>query len=168
MKLIKFLFVFFTLVILGLYGYLFSLDGNITLSAELNTEIPEPVAFKQLILTTTHRPYSGAQALDSIRIRLVYFKKDKPLAVTYRPVADFNRFRLKLLPVDSSRGIQPFKSITHTVYLQKLVDGTTNIRWELRYQIKGIYPRLLNHLFWEPQLRSFLADKINELKAFYH
>lgn len=168
MKPLKYAFVFFTLAIVGFYGYLLSLNADSNLSAELNTEIPVPVAFKQLILTTTHQPYVTPQALDSVRLDLVYFKDTQPLKVTYRPVAHFERYELELLPVDSSVSIQPFKRVTHVIMLQKLVDGSTNIRWELHYRMPGLFPRFLNRLFWKPRLQAFLSRKISELKAFYH
>ncbi len=168
MKLLKTIFILFSLLFFVFLGFLFSLESETNLSEELNTEIPVPAAFKQLILTTTHKPYLLPQTLDSVQVSFVYFKDKKKLSVLYRPAADFDHYRLQFLPVDSATDIQPFKRITHTISLHKLVDGSTSIHWQVHYRIPGLTPRLLNYFVWKPQIQKFLNNKMNELKAFFH
>lgn len=168
MKLLKIAFILFTILFFAFFGFLLSLKSDIKLATELNTEIPVPVAFKQLVLTTTHQPYLTPEALDSVRVSFTYFRDRQPLKVVYRPVVDFKRNRLIFQPVEPPTKIQPFKSIRHFIYLQKLVDGSTNIHWELRYRVAGLTPRLLNYFIWQPRLQQFLNRRSAELKSYFH
>lgn len=167
MKQLKILFTLFSVLFLASLGYLISLPAETTLSAELNTDIPRPVAFKQLVLTATHQSYLASAAFDSVRITFHYFKNHQTLPVTYRPVIDFNHYRLIFKPVSILNPVQPFKTIKHTIHLQKLADGSTSIHWGMHYRISGLLPRLLNRYFWQAQLRHFLKRHIAELKTYF-
>ncbi len=167
MKQLKILFALFTVIFLASLGYLVSLPAETTLSAELNTDIPQPVAFKQLVLTATHQPYLSPAAFDSVRITFNYFNNKETLPVTYRPIVDFNRYRLIFKPVSIPNPVQPFKTIQHTIHLQKLADGSTSIHWTMQYHISGLIPRLLNRYYWAPQLKHFLKRHIAELKPYF-
>jgi len=52
------------------------------------------------------------------------------------------------------------------INLRDLADGNTEIIWQIRYQVKPIFVKVLNGVFLKPMLNSMIRKNIQSLKTF--
>ena len=56
------------------------------------------------------------------------------------------------------------QNIINEIHLNENSDGTTEIRWEIRYILKPIIGKILNIFVVRPALRTMLTENLNALK----
>ena len=163
MKFLRTLFLFNTLIVLTFFVLLFTSASKTSLTAEVTTEIPVQAAFKLLVKNLSGRAESSLNP-EPVSITFTYFKNEHPVTLTYRLHLDEKNNQVFLQPQEEQNTLFALKEITHQISLKELVDGTTNIQWQIHYSVRGWSARLLNRFFWQPKLNAFLHDRINELR----
>jgi len=56
------------------------------------------------------------------------------------------------------------QNIVNEIHLNENLDGTTEIRWEVRYTLKPMLSKILNIFAVRPALNSMLTENLNALK----
>ncbi|WP_456406067.1 hypothetical protein [Caldithrix abyssi] len=158
MKFLRILFLINTLVVLVFFTLLLTSESESALSSDFTTDIPRPAAFKLLVKQLT------ASGESPLTIEFTYGTNDHALKLSYQMQRDEVNYRLTLLPDVDSPSLFAWKEMRHQITLKELVDGSTDIQWQLNYRVSGWTARLLNRFFWKPALQKFLNEKINALK----
>ncbi len=162
MKILKILFLLCSLFVFTFWGMLVSTSSQSTLSAELTTETPLPVAFKQFLLLQSPGTIIVPQAVDTISLNFQYF--DTPQSsVKLQMIVDSRNYQVRIVPQEKD-ALTVLSRVEHQIRFKTLADGSTNIVWQMRYHLPGLSSRFLNLFFWKPQFNDFLNKKIVELR----
>ncbi len=162
MKYQKILFAAISLLLAGLLILMFTSQRETRLAAEMTTEIPQPVVFKQLAIWLAHDSYL-IELPDSARMSCVLFDT---MQVHYRLNFNKRRFTIDFVPLQKDDPFQPLKGVQQKIRITRLTDGTTAIHWELWYDVPGFTPRLLNRLFWKKRLKEYLQEQMHQVRKY--
>ncbi len=164
MKFLKIVFLLISVFIIGFLILIFTSESETTITREFATDTPLPVALRQIALSQTNQILSADKKQDTIEVTLNYFPHSSAVKVKHLMIIDYVNYQITLQPIKKDNSIKLFKSISHSIVLNKLADGSTNIRWQMHYNITGLTPRVLNRFIWKPELERFLDQEIIRIK----
>lgn len=160
------LLIFFSVLLI--LGVLSASDSNVRVSGII--EAPKAVVMKVLLDIENHQQWwktiKGQEYFPETNRRNVTYILDSrkiivPEKIQYLPSENTLIFRQND-PIPRAH----IQNWMMELSLRELADGNTEIIWQIHYQIKPIFVKVINRLFLKPNLRAMIRQNIQSLKTF--
>ena len=158
-----FLLFFTSILILGVVsGSDYDVDTSITIEA------PQVVVLKELIDFNNYYKWcpniTKSEYNPETQFRESIYMMDKRPVIIHEKVQVILSENIILFSEHNNKTRGYIQNIVNEIHLEENSDGTTDVKWEIRYTLKPMLSKILNIFSVRPALKEMLNENLNGLK----